>query len=338
MKSSHELQMNRRRAITTLGGAALAARALSAQKPPTEKPGTPKPGARVTPDIEKDRMKAGAPPLLCLYSGCLAKIPFPQLPDIVGGMGYDGMDLTVMKGGHVDPSQYMVFLDRAFQTFQDAGLEVPMVTTSFTSPSQVYAYPIFSVSGQLGARFCRLGTWPPPDASGGGAGPRMTGMRAMAARNELAQFAAMGVQCRIMPLLANHAGSYPGRSIAEAETLLTGVPPKAFGYCFDPVQAILEAGAADGWEAALQAALPRLGAVALSDIALDRDDGGALKPRPCPLGEGVIDWKKFFLTLAAARFHGPISMHMDYKTQSDINSLKKDLVFARARVQEAWPG
>ncbi len=295
---------------------------------------------RVTPEVEAARLKPGARPLLCAYSGCFAKIPYAQLPEIIGSMGYDGMDLTVMPGGHVDPSRYMVDLDRAFQTFQDAGIELPMVTTSFTSPSQTYAYAILYVSAELGARFCRLGVWPPPlppEASG-----QLTNIRAAMMRNDLAQFAATGTRCKITPLLANHAGSYPGRSIPEAEAMLTGIEPKAFGYCFDPVQAVIEALTASGansanaWEAALQAALPRLGAVALSDVALDHDPGGAIKPRLCALGEGVIDWKKFFSALAAARFHGPVSMHMDYAPASAVNAMKKDLVFARARVDEAW--
>ena len=119
--------------------------------------------------------------------------------------------------------------------------------------------------------------------------------------------------------------------------MLTGIAPKAFGYCFDPVQAVIEGGSANAWEGALQAALPRLGAVALSDVALDPDPDGAVKSRLCALGEGVIDWKKFFSVLAAARFHGPVSMHMDYAPASAVNAMKKDLAFARARVEEAWP-
>jgi sugar phosphate isomerase/epimerase len=280
-------------------------------------------------------MKPGARPLLCAFSGCFATIPYAQLPEIVGSMGYDGMDLTVMPGGHVDPSRYMVDLDRAFQTFQDAGIELPMVTTSFTSPSQAYAYAILYVSAELGARFCRLGVWPPPLPPEASA--QLTNIRASMMRNDLAQFAATGTRCKITPLLANHAGSFPGRSIPEVEAMLTGIDPKAFGYCFDPVQAVIEAHSANAWEAALQAALPRLAAVALSDVALDPDTGGAIKPRPCALGEGVIDWKKFFSALAAARFHGPVSMHMDYAPASAVNAMKKDLAFARARVEEAWP-
>src|ERR1700733_3476461 len=150
--------MNRRDAISALGAAALSARAAFAQQPETPPASTPQ---RVTPEFEAARLKPGARPLLCAYSGCFPKIPYAQLPEIIGSMGYDGMDLTVMPGGHVDPSRYMVDLDRAFQTFQDAGIELPIVTTSFTSPSQTYAYAILSVSGELGARFCRLGTWSP---------------------------------------------------------------------------------------------------------------------------------------------------------------------------------
>ena len=294
-----------------------------------------------TPEVAAAQSKQQrARPLLCVYSGCLARIPYGQLSEIVKQMGYDGVDLTVMKGGHVDPSLYMVDLDRAFQTFQDAGLYLPMVTTSFISPSQPYAYAIFYVSAELGARFCRLGTWPPPvatDAAGSnaaGSNPAsLDAQRTQLMHNDLAQFASTGIRCGITPLLANHAGSFPGRSIPEVDTMLTGFPATAIGYCFDPVQAVIEARAANGWEPALQAALPRLGAIALSDVALEKDGS----PRPCPLGEGVVDWKKFFAMLAAAHFHGPVSMHMDYETRSEVNAMRKDLEFARTRVEEAWP-
>jgi len=288
--------------------------------------------ARVTPDVEADRNKKRVRPAVCAYSGCFAKIPYSELPDIIRTMGYDGIDLTVMQGGHVDPSKYMVEMDRAFQTFQDAGLEIPMMTTSFISPSEPYAYAIFYVSGELGTRLIRLGTWPSLPSA---AASQFVQMRAMMMRNDLTQFAATGQHCNVTPMLANHAGSFPGRSIPEVETMLAGVPQKLFQYCFDPAQAVIEARAANGWESALQAALPRLGAVAISDVAADKDDNKTMKP--CPMGEGVIDWKKFFSTLADARFHGPVSLHRDYETKSEVSALRKDLAFVRAKVDEAWP-
>jgi sugar phosphate isomerase/epimerase len=201
------------------------------------------------------------------------------------------------------------------------------------------------VSSQLGARFCRLGTWPPL-ASVAPAGQNLSAaqnlqIRATMLRNDLTQFATTGLRCNILPLLANHAGSFPGRSLPEVNALLAGVPANAFGYCFDPAQAVIEAGSATGWEAALEAALPRLGAVALSDVAFEKETASSAdapsNPRPCPLGEGVIDWKKFFAALAAARFHGPVSMHMDYAPRNPVTAMTKDLAFARAHVDSAWP-
>jgi sugar phosphate isomerase/epimerase len=314
------MALSRRTAISVLGSAAMAA-AQELASPPK----------RVVPESPNGAPKRGTRPIVCIYSGNFAKIPYSQLPDIVSGMGYDGVDLTVMKGGHVDPSVYMVNLDRAFQTFQDAGLDVPMVTTSFLSPSESYAYAIFYVSGQFGARFCRLGTW--PNASESGAMGQNAAMRAMMIRNDLTQFAITGQRCNITPLLTNHAGSFPGRSIQEVESILNGVPAKAFGYCFDPAQVVMEAGSPDAWEPALQAALPRLAALSLSDIAPAKDSGQRL----CALGEGTIDWKKFFSILAAAHFHGPISMPVAYEAANSVNAMKKDLAFVRARVEEAWP-
>src|SRR5580704_14329478 len=101
--------MNRRDAISALGAAALSARTAFAQPPPASTPQASTP-QRVTPEFEAARLKPGARPLLCAYSGCFPKIPYAQLPEIIGSMGYDGMDLTVMPGGHVDPCRYIVDL------------------------------------------------------------------------------------------------------------------------------------------------------------------------------------------------------------------------------------
>jgi sugar phosphate isomerase/epimerase len=57
----------------------------------------------------------------------------------------------------------------------------------------------------------------------------------------------------------------------------------------------------------------------------------------CPLGEGMVDWQKFFRILAAAHFTGPISIHTEYQPQDQTGAMAKDLEFARRQVQQAWP-
>jgi hypothetical protein len=301
--------VRRRIALAALGGAALAL----AQEPGFDQ--------RLTPEEIAKRRKDRVRPLLCVYSGCFAKLPVDLLPETVSGMGFEGVDLTVMPGGHVDPSKYMVQMDRAFQMFQDASLEVPMISTAYTSASQPFAYAVFYVSAQFGARFCKLGVWPPPN-----------GLPAAVLRASLNQLAASSLQCRITSLIPNHAGSYPGRSISELDPLMPASGRAVLGYCFDPAQSVIESRSPNGWESELRAALPRLGAISLADAALQKDQA-----TPCPLGEGAIDWKKFFAILREASFRGPISIRQDYQPRNAFATLTKDLAFARARLEEAWP-
>jgi sugar phosphate isomerase/epimerase len=56
----------------------------------------------------------------------------------------------------------------------------------------------------------------------------------------------------------------------------------------------------------------------------------------CPLGEGMVDWQKFFSLVAASGFTGPISLHVEYAPQNVLGAVTKDLEFARAHVQKAW--
>ncbi len=282
--------MRRRIALAVLGGAALGL----AQEPGFDQ--------RLTPEEIAKRRKDRTRPMLCVYSGCFAKLPVDLLPETIGGMGFEGVDLTVMPGGHVDPSKYMVQMDRAFQMFQDASLEVPMISTNFTAASQPFAYQVLYVSAEFGARFCKLGGWPSPVA--------------------INQLAAMSLQCRITSLIPNRAGSYPVRGMPALNSLTP-----ALGYCFDPAQSVIESKSPNAWESELRAALPRLGAISLADA----------NPAPCPLGEGVIDWKKFFSILKESNFRGPISIRQDYQPRNAFATLTKDLAFARAKLDEAWP-
>jgi sugar phosphate isomerase/epimerase len=60
--------------------------------------------------------------------------------------------------------------------------------------------------------------------------------------------------------------------------------------------------------------------------------------KPCPLGEGMVDWPLFFHILAEARFTGPASIHLEYPAQDSLGAMTKDLEFVRKEITQAWPG
>ena len=87
-------------------------------------------------------------------------MPYPELGTIARQIGYDGVDVTVMEGGHVNPRITNVDLVRAFESVRGAGLEVPMITTTITSINDQTSYAILAITGHTQVHLYRLGFWP----------------------------------------------------------------------------------------------------------------------------------------------------------------------------------
>jgi hypothetical protein len=309
--------MTRRTAIAALGSASV----LHSQNPPA-------PGEQAKPKFGYSAPRR-TEPMLCVFSRSLAKVPYFQIGDIAAQMGFEGIDLTVMIGGHVDPRVTNVDLIRAFESIRSSNLEVPMITTSITSIADNTCYPVMYLSGHSQVPLFRMGLWGYDDAT-------PVRQRIFMAQRDLMQVVSLAQRCDICAMIPNHAGPYVGEATWDAQSVLEPIDPKWAGHMFDVGEATIEGGAG-GWEAALRVALPRLKAVSLQDFYWDKQ-GAQWYPRKCPLGEGMVDWPKFFTILAAAKFVGPISIAMEYAPKDEPGAMANDLGFTRKQVQQAWSG
>ena len=307
--------MTRRSAIAALGASALLARDARPQAA-AEKNGGPKAGVVAAPRRT---------PLVCAFSQNLIKIGYPQLGIIAQQIGYDGVDLTVMDGGHVDPHITNVDLVRAFESVRGAGLEVPMITTTLTSVSEPTAYPILAITGHTQVHLYRLGFWPWGPAAN-------IARRLTQVRNDLTSLVAAGRQFEMTAMFPNRAGGYVGEAIWDTQSIIGDMDGQWIGYYFDPSQT----GGAANWETALRLALPRLKAVAVQDFQWVKT-GNDWKMQMCPMGEGLVDWALFFRILAEAKFTGPLSLHMEYHPQDEPGAMAKDIDFVRKQIRQAWP-
>jgi len=299
--------------------AALAAASLKAQQP------------EPVPDPAKPRFGSSAPkrdkPMLCMYSGDLAKLHYAQIGDVAAQIGFEGIDLTVMIGGHVDPRITNVDLVRAFESIRGSNLDVPMITTAINTPADATIYPVLYLTAHSQIPLFRLGLWQYGQS-------KDIRQRLQQVRLELAQILALAQRCGITAMFPNHAGAYVGEAVWDAQIVIGDMDARWIGYMFDPAEATAEGGLG-GWEAALRLALPRLRAVSLQDFYWEKS-GAEWKIRKCPLGEGMVDWEKFFGLLASSRFTGPVSIATEYAPQNVMGALSKDLEFARKHVDRAW--
>jgi sugar phosphate isomerase/epimerase len=110
--------------------------------------------------------------------------------------------------------------------------------------------------------------------------------------------------------------------------------PRWIGYYFDPMHATVEGGNS-GWRIALEMALPRIKMVAVKDFYWEKA-GGKWRQKDCPLGQGMVDFPRFFGILAKARFAGPISMHVEYGPEDELSAIAQDFQFLKKQVDAAY--
>ena len=271
---------------------------------------------------------------LCLFSKPLPQLDWRALAKAARRVGFDGIDLTVRPGGHVQPERAAEDLPKAVAIIREEGLQVPMITTALTSPADLMARPILSAAGKLSIPFFKPGYYQ---------------YKLVNVRQELeeagAQFRGLvelSRQCGIQAGYHNHE-RYIGAPVWDMAWVIETLDPKWAGSYFDPRHAVAEGGVG-GWKIATNLVMPRLKMVAIKDFRWEKTEKG-WEDNNCPLGEGMVDWKYFTKVLAANGFQGPISLHIEYEVPGEnqaareeniLAALRRDLQFLKARLNEAY--
>jgi L-ribulose-5-phosphate 3-epimerase len=298
-----------------------AASQLAAQQPPQA-------GAQAAPQpANPQNQNQRRAPQIIVFSQNLIQIEYPELGDIVRQMGFDGVDLTVRPGGHVEPRLANVDLVRAFEVMNGNGLAIPVITTAITTPADRTAVPVIALAGMSGAKLFRTGYW----TYGNTPNPMM---RLAEVQRDFAGLMTIGRQYTSAAAIHNGVGDTVGAAIWDAQRIIEPLDPAWAGHYFDPCNATA-AGGSGGWEIALRMAMPRVKAVTIQDFIWEKQNS-RWQMTKCPLGQGMVDWAKFFQMLAQANFTGPVTLEVAHSAKDTASALVSDLQFARKQVQTAW--
>ena len=243
----------------------------------------------------------GAP--VVMFSKHLAELSWSDLGRAVREAGFDGVDLTVRPGGHVLPERVTEDLPRAVAAIRDGGSQVAMLTTGLTRADDPAARATFTAARAVDVPRLKCGYYRYAFAD---------------ARRELADattafhaLVALAASAGVVLAYHNHSGNYVGAPMWDALRMVEGQPSAATGLYFDIRHATVEGGLG-GWRAAVQMAAPHLRMLAIKDFYWEKDTAGRWRVVDCPVGEGMVDWKAFGAELRAARFSGPMSVHVEY--------------------------
>ncbi|MGH9649703.1 MAG: sugar phosphate isomerase/epimerase family protein [Terriglobales bacterium] len=268
------------------------------------------------------------------FSKALHTMDWKHLAQASRKMGFDGVDLTVRKGGHVAPERAAEDLPKAVAIIREAGLEVPMITTALTSATDPTARPILATAGKLSIQYFKAGYYY----------YEYNDVRAELQRagKQLRDLAALAQECGIQAGYHNHS-EYIGGPVWDFAPFIESLDPRWAGHYFDPCHATAEGGAG-GWKSALLFAAPRLKMAAVKDFTWKKAAKG-WQVAICPLGEGMVDVKEFSRILAGANFQGPISLHIEYEPEEmpaaereprTISDTERDLAVLKKYIREAY--
>src|SRR5947207_3076254 len=105
------------------------------------------------PAAAKEKLK------LSIFSKHLQFVQGAELAKTAAELGFDGVDITVRKGGHIEPARVKQELPGLVAILRKQGLEVPMVTTDIADADTPFAEDVIRTASELGIRHYRSGGW-----------------------------------------------------------------------------------------------------------------------------------------------------------------------------------
>jgi len=278
---------------------------------------------------------------VAIFSKHLLFLHGAQLAQAAAEMGFDGIDLAVRKGGHVQPSRVKQDLPGLVTLIRQHGLQVPMVTTDIVDANTPYAEDVLQCMSELDIRHYRWG------------GFKYTNNASIPAQLDslkprVAKLAALNTRYKVGAMYHTHSGfDVVGAPIWDLHELLTGFDPAAVGVNYDIGHATVEGGFG-GWIDSFRVTGPYLRGIAVKDFLWGKNMHGQWRPAWKPLGTGMVNFARFFPMVAAVHFSGPLQLHFEYplqganegaKTVSNpkevFNAMTRDLKQLRAYLSQA---
>ncbi len=274
-----------------------------------------------------------------LFSKHLQFLDYNEMAAATAEMGFDGLDLTVRPKGHVVPSSVVDELPKAVEAMKKYGLNSKMMTTNIWDATNLEEKNVLETASKVGLTHYRTGWLTYPEDKTIAKSQAIFGQQAAALE-------VLNKSLGLVGCYQNHAGNHVGAPIWDLPTILAATTTKNMGCQYDIRHAVVEGGSS--WELGLRQIKPYINSLVIKDFKWGQVDG-KWKPINTPLGEGMVDFNRYFSLLKKYKINVPISLHLEYDlggaehgaTKITIDKkevfqqMKKDLTFLKDTWQQA---
>ena len=282
-----------------------------------------------------------APLKISVFSKHLHFLEWEAMANAAKEIGFDGVDLTLRKDGHIEPERAEQDLPKVAAILQKAGLEFPMITAGIIDANSPYAESILRAMKSVGIKNYRWGGFKYDDNK-----PLPPQLEAL--KKAAAKLAELNRKYDVCAMYHTHSGNEVGASIWDLWMILKDLDTTRVSVNFDLCHATIEGGLG-AWVRSTQLVAPMTRGIAIKDFKWGQNAKGQYVPVKCPLGEGMVNFKKFLPMMKAANFSGPVQMHFEYplggadsgaktltiEKEKVFAAMKKDLIVLRGWLREA---
>lgn len=271
-----------------------------------------------------------------IFSKHLQFLDYKTTGEMAAEMGFSGVDLTVRPNGHVLPEMVKTELPKAVKAIAASGVNCKMITTSIESVNNSLDVDILEAASKEHIKYYRTNWFKyKEDVS--------IQNSLLFYQDEIKKLGEVNKKLNLVGCYQNHAGTSVGASFWEIKKLLETVNQDYFGTQYDIRHAMVEGGYS--WENGLRLLHQHTKVIVLKDYKWGVVNG-KWEAINVPIGEGMVDFDKYFKLLKHYKIKPPVSLHLEYdlggaeKGDRDISVDKKVVYEAMKRdlkkVQQYW--
>ncbi len=271
-----------------------------------------------------------------IFSKHLQFLDYRATGEMAAEMGFSGVDLTVRPKGHVLPGNVKTDLPKAVEQIKESGSKCKIITTNIESVNNTLDLDVLQSASECGIKYYRTNWFKYKEGQS-----MLDTLKTY--RNEIYELANINKTLGLVGCYQNHAGKHVGASYWEIKKIIETVNSECFGVQYDIRHAMVEGGFS--WENGLKLLHQNIKTIVLKDYKWSKING-KWQAVNVPIGEGMVDFKKYFKLLKHYKLKPPVSLHLEYnlggaEKGKNIITVDKKIVFDAMKkdlnaVQELW--
>ena len=275
---------------------------------------------------------------MCVFTKCLQFLDYDRIGETLAKAGFDGADLSVRKGGNVEPESIKTDLPRAVKALRKSGISVPMMVSGINNPDDPLTEQVLGTAAEQGLKYYRMGylNYDPAKSV-----PENLDNH----KKVFEKLQILNQKYGIIGDYQNHSGTRVGGPVWDLYHLLKDCDPAFIGIQYDIHHAVVEGAAS--WTVGMKLLSPWIHTVPLKDfIWIKQKD--RWRTQEMPLGQGMIDYNAFLKEYKNYGIEAPVTLHLEYdlggaetgglnpkkSLEEILVYLKTDLAWARNKFAE----